>query len=426
MHILDYINNLPLPMLHHWGYLFVFLATALESTPFGIIVPGHAIIIMSGFLAKMKILHILDVMWMGSLGAFLGDFLNYYIGRKYGYNFITKYGKYFFFKKEYFDKTAELMNHHTGKTLIIGRFSNITRSFSPFIAGSSNVPLKKFIFYNLIGAVSWAVSGVLIGFIFGQGYEMIAGRIGRFSIAAIILAVIVVYLFKFINKQRHIFSKYDIGLLSLNIISLYGFFKMAEDVFSNEKIMNLDFYINFQIMHLWNPLLSKIMLIITSLMNIESIIFLSIILFIILIFQKRWSQMLMFFSALGGGMFITSATKIIFHRLRPVNGLITAHGYSFPSNHALASIIFFSLLIYFFKDDINNKIIKYLFIFGNIFIFMLIGFSRIYLNVHWFSDVIAGFSLGLFWTTLIILIFKYTAAVVYKLNGKSENMKLPE
>jgi undecaprenyl-diphosphatase len=316
------------------------------------------------------------------------------------------------------------MNEHTGKTLIIGRFSNITRSFSPFIAGSSKVPLRKFIFYNLIGAVSWSVSGVLLGFIFGQGYEMIAGRIGRFSLAAIILSVIFIYLYKFINKQRLIFSKYDLGLLSLNIISLYGFFKIAEDVVSKDIIIKLDYFISFHIMNFWNPLLNKIMIIITSILNIESVIFISILLFIVLFISKRWNQILIFFSALGGGMVITFASKIIFHRLRPENGLITANSFSFPSYHALASIIFFSLLIYFFKNDIKNKLLKFIFISGNIFIFLIVGFSRIYLNVHWFSDVIAGFLLGLFWTTLIILIYKYTASFVNKLNSQSETKEM--
>jgi undecaprenyl-diphosphatase len=113
----------------------------------------------------------------------------------------------------------------------------------------------------------------------------------------------------------------------------------------------------------------------------------------------------------AGGLVLGAITKHLVGRLRPLDGLIPETGLSFPSQHSLMAIIFFSLVIFLFTEKIKNKVLKYLFIFSNLFLIILIGFSRIYLRVHYFSDVMAGFALGLFWLTFLILGF----AVVIKL-----------
>jgi len=362
MSIANIIFNLPIPLLNHWGYWIVFLAAILEANPItGLIVPGMTLVIFGGFLSKLGILDLGDVIILASLGAIIGDLIGYYLGKKYGYSFITKYGKYFFFKKEYFIKTKKLMNNHTGKSLIIGRFNPLTRAFAPFIAGLTDVSFIKFLAYNILGGISWAVSFVLIGFIFGESYEVASKYIGRFIFIAIILSILIIYSYKYINKIKHIFSKKYFYILIINILSLYLFFKVIEDIVDREFITKLDFWIN-----------TKIVL----------------------------------FFGLGAGLSFESIIKIILQRVRPENALIKISEYSFPSGHATVSIIFFSILLYSFKEDIKNKVLKNIFIISNIIIILLIGFSRIYLNVHWFSDVIGGFSLGLFLLTLLVLIFK--------------------
>ena len=98
--------------------------------------------------------------------------------------------------------------------------------------------------------------------------------------------------------------------------------------------------------------------------------------------------------------------KSIIKRPRPALCLIHAQGFSFPSGHATIAIIFFSFLIYTIRDRIKTRALRYLFIAENIIAFSLIGFSRIYLGAHWVSDVIAGFSLGLFLLTQMIMVSK--------------------
>ena len=134
----DIFQDIPLPLLNHWWYWIILFMAIAEALPLlGIFIPGQMIIIGWGFLAKIGILEIGDVLWVATLGAILGDLIGYLIGKRYGYTFLSKYGKYFFFKEIYLKKTQKLMQGHTGKTLIIGRFNSLTRAFSPFIAGAS-------------------------------------------------------------------------------------------------------------------------------------------------------------------------------------------------------------------------------------------------------------------------------------------------
>ncbi len=121
-----------------------------------------------------------------------------------------------------------------------------------------------------------------------------------------------------------------------------------------------------------------------------------------------------------GGWIFASLVKIYVERPRPDTMLIAIpHSYSFPSAHATIAIIFFSLLMYLFKDEIQNHLMRIVFIIFNILGFLSIGFSRIYLNVHWMSDVLAGFGLGMFWLTFSILVLKIIASFVRKRKEKN-------
>jgi undecaprenyl-diphosphatase len=93
--------------------------------------------------------------------------------------------------------------------------------------------------------------------------------------------------------------------------------------------------------------------------------------------------------------------KQFFNRPRPLTPLLReAKGLSFPSGHAFMSFVFFGLLIYVINKKVKNKLFKIcLVVFLLCFVF-LIGLSRIYLRVHYASDVIAGFSMGLMWLVI--------------------------
>lgn len=157
---------------------------------------------------------------------------------------------------------------------------------------------------------------------------------------------------------------------------------------------------------LHSPTLTKIMLVITNIGSTACMVILSALVFAFLAYKKRWRHALLFSVSMLGALILELLLKTLVHRQRPENALVQASNYAFPSGHATMALVFFSLLIYLFKDDIKKELWKHLFTISCIFLALLIGFSRIYLNAHWLTDVVGGFALGLFWLMLMILVFR--------------------
>ena len=146
-----------------------------------------------------------------------------------------------------------------------------------------------------------------------------------------------------------------------------------------------------------NDKLTTFMKLATKLSNPEIMIVIAIISIIICIkFIKNKKLSLGIILNLAGITIINQILKFIFRRERP-NGyrLIEMSGYSFPSGHAMASLAFYGLLIYITKRLVKNKYLKILLITLNIAIIILIGVSRIYLGVHYLSDVLTGYSISI-------------------------------
>ncbi len=359
----------------------------------------------------MGILRLDAAIFVASVGAIIGDLIGYIIGWKYGHDFILRYGKYFFFNQEKYEKTRLLVSEHAGKTLIIGRFNTFTRAFAPFIAGISHIKFSKFIIYNIIGGLAWAASSVFIGYIFGQGFSTASKYFGRFIIIATLAIILIILGYRFLNKRRHIFAQYHVYYLALNAVSIYIFSKMIEDYFDKESTYRLDLWLNQNIIFFWQAWLNKLMIIVTNVFSPESLLAVAIGAAIYYFVKKNWYNAALIFLSSTGGLVLGAIIKLAAGRLRPMGGLIYETGLSFPSQHAIMVLIFFSLAMFLFTEKIKNKLLKYLFIFSNLFLILIVGWSRIYLRVHWFSDVIAGFAVGLFWLTFLILAF----AIVIKL-----------
>ncbi len=409
----DFLLNLPLPLLDHWGYLIIFISAIIEALPvLGTFFPGHTIVVLGGFFANLEILRLDGVILTAAAGAMVGDLIGYIIGRKYGQDFVARYGKYFFLHQDKFEATKKLVHEHAGKTLILGRFSPLTRAFAPMVAGISRVKILKFIIYDIIGGLAWAVSSVLLGYIFGQGFETASKYFGRIIIAGILVIALIIFGYRWLNKRKHIFSRYHLHYLVINAFSIYVFSKMIEDYLQKESTYRLDLWLEQNIYLVWGQNLSQLMIFITNLFSPEVLFSIALAAAAYYLYKKNLYKALLIFFGSSGGLLLGAALKILINRPRPEDGLISETGFSLPSQHALLAAIFFALVYLLFAKKIKNRWLKYLFAAGNTILICAVGFSRLYLRVHYFSDVLAGYALGLFWLTFLILVFRITSQIV--------------
>ncbi len=111
---------------------------------------------------------------------------------------------------------------------------------------------------------------------------------------------------------------------------------------------------------------------------------------------------------------VLEALKSFIYSPRPENGLVFDVGNSFPSGHVASTVVFFGLLAYFAWPVLKSTRVKVVLSFFVITVAFFVGFTRIYLNVHWLSDVLAGYFLGVFWLTFCIAITPYLAKIYKK------------
>jgi undecaprenyl-diphosphatase len=131
------------------------------------------------------------------------------------------------------------------------------------------------------------------------------------------------------------------------------------------------------------------------------------------LFYKNFKKnALLLVVAMIGNVAITTVVKTVVHSARPPNGLIPETGFSFPSGHVTSTVVLLGLLTYFIWLYWKSSGAKALTSMVFVGVAFLVGFSRLYLNVHWLSDVLGGYLMGVFWFTFSISAFQYLETTV--------------
>ena len=192
-------------------------------------------------------------------------------------------------------------------------------------------------------------------------------------------------------------------------VSLILFIFLTYNIFNN-KIAFIDSYIEGIILSIRNDKLTDIMTIITNISSAYALIVITILLLILI--KNKKIPILITFNLIFS--FLTSQLiKIILRRDRPVNiSLVNAMGFSYPSGHSMVSMAYFGFIAYLVYKYIDNTIVKVILIITLFVSIFAIGFSRIYLGVHYFSDVLGGFLLSISYLMLFININKFNLSEV--------------
>ena len=173
-------------------------------------------------------------------------------------------------------------------------------------------------------------------------------------------------------------------------------------VYGKELIID-KFAYDILVKQMRNPTLTTFMKFITKFSNTEFIITIAVFFLMMFLYIIKNKKLAIGLSInLVGVASLNQILKEIFQRERPIGyRLIEMTGYSFPSGHAMVSMAFYGLLIYIIKRLVKNKKLKNLLISLNVIIIILVGISRIYLGVHYFSDVIAGYSISIIYLLIV-------------------------
>jgi len=193
-----------------------------------------------------------------------------------------------------------------------------------------------------------------------------------------------------------------VGLV-ISVACLIGFSLIAEDVLEKDSIVRLDIALDNELHATTTPQMVQVFRLI-SYFGSEIVFILSVILALYYLYKCRWLHLGVWVSAIAGGEILNLLLKAIFNRPRPSYALPFAQeiNTSFPSGHAMLSVILYGLLAYFLVLTLKNAHLHIIVVFVAVLLSVLIGISRLYLGVHYLSDVIAGYLAGGIWLATCI------------------------
>lgn len=150
-----------------YGYAILFIIIFFESFPLTFYLPGDSLLFTTGFLASQGYFNIYLLIPTLFVASVLGYNFSYFMGHRLR-DFIIKSNDKYWFKKQHLDYTKAFFDKYGDKTIIIGRFVPIVRSFAPTMAGSVYMHFKKFTFDSVMGGFIWTFGITLLGYFLGR------------------------------------------------------------------------------------------------------------------------------------------------------------------------------------------------------------------------------------------------------------------
>ena len=150
------------------GYIGLFAIVFAESGLFfGFFLPGDSLLLTAGLLASQGKLDLPILLIALPVAAILGDSVGYWFGKKAGPRIFTRDDSLLFRRKNLL-AAQTFYERHGGKTIILARFMPFIRTFAPIVAGAVEMKYPQFLFFNVVGAILWAIGVTAAGYYLGQ------------------------------------------------------------------------------------------------------------------------------------------------------------------------------------------------------------------------------------------------------------------
>ncbi len=420
-----------------WTYALVGVFAFAETGAFvGLVVPGETVMILGGAVAGQGATDLYLTIALAWFCAVAGDSTSFFIGRRLGRDFLLRHGPRFGLGHERLEQVEDFFSRHGGKTIFIGRFVGFVRAFAPFIAGSSAMRYRAFIPYSVLGCGLWVSSAIVVGYLFSRSIETAidyAGK-GALLLGALIVVVagtvVAVRYLRVAANRREAVRWLDSHSWSRWVTALARRFE-PQLRFLQERLtpggsFGLEFtsltavtaVALFVLVAYWvvigrepgpTPGDETAAEIATSLhcgfLTAASKFFsflgsgafawpLTAVFAALLAWRRRWAEFWVLVAAMAISSFGFLEIKALVDRPRPPDPQVATSGSAFPSGHATHSVLYLWAAVTVVLRLRPGMTRAALVVVAGLALTVLVGLSRVYLQVHWLSDVSGGWALG--------------------------------
>jgi len=195
-------------------------------------------------------------------------------------------------------------------------------------------------------------------------------------------------------------------IIALMLSGVLLFVIMLLNLLFDGPMLRLDEWVSTHVPELQSEQLTEIVVFITNINGVVGSAILSFFILAFLFYKKYYVEFKFYLITFLGASALFTVLKLLIERVRPALKIIDEQGLSFPSGHSTMSTTIALSLYFIFISKVHSRFGRGLLLAFAIVWPLLIISTRLYLNVHWLSDTIAGYSLGIFWVTLCVWFFQ--------------------
>ena len=412
--------------------LLVFAIALSESLALiGLIIPGVLFMVLFGALITTGYLDFSTTVIAAILGAIAGDGISYWLGRRYHKQLNNLWP--FRNRPQLMERGNRFFHRHGGKSILLGRFVGPLRPIIPAIAGMLDMPIGRFAFTNVLSALLWGPIVLLPGMAFGLSLEVASEFAGRFSLLLVILLALLWLVFWIIKQvysflvprtdillshvinwiNRHplvgqvpaalIDSKHPemraLTLLAFVLLfAAIAFTALSQFLSERSLVLGMNDLVHFQLQQLQTPLFERIALVLN---HLGDDIFLGVLTGIMLtwfVLHRNWLATGHLLAAFILPLIVIHTLQLLFY-VPPPDILATQSAFNFPGAHIALATAVYGFIAVALSRELPYPLHAGVYMWVSLI--LLIGFSRLYLGIHWLSDVLGGILLGLIWVALL-------------------------